>query len=996
MMSARILAPFLLAVACVGGAHAQATGTTPASADSRTVTAQAADAEVAPRRLEHDAYEIWNRVADPILSDDGQWAVYATVNERDGSLLHAHALAGAALHRIERGADARITEDARFVVFLIKPTQAALEEARIRKTKPERMPQDSLGFLDLATGAVTRVARVQSFKLPEEAAGHVAYLHGRAPEEQDTVQADSAAAMPEPNPVTGNVPPVAAAGEPPAAADSTEQPDHEKDEGSTLVLRALADGGERRFEDVVWYDFTKDGTRLIYTASNEDGSADGVFVVDLAAGTATPLMAGVGHYRQVAIAEAGDQVAFLSNRDDFASEQPAFTLYHARLGGDARALAATGDRAFPGGWWVSEHGTVRFSHDGRRVFFGTAPRPPLEADEDEVDPDDVVRVDVWNWRDPYLQPMQLRRLEDEQKRTYDAVVHLRNGTVVQLADEAMPELELGDRGDADVALGSTDVPYRHLISWDGRYADYFLVDVQTGERTRVLEAHGGRASLSPDGRFAAWFDGDAQQWFAVDTRSGRTRMISEGVPHPLHDEEHDTPNLPGPYGSAGWTTDGRLLVYDRFDIWALDPSGDDAPRMITEGEGRRSGLRFRYLRVDREERAIEPARDILLSAFNVRDKSDGFYRDRVRGEARPVRLIMEAKSFGTPQQAEDAATLLFTRADFTEYPDLWVSGPDFSDMRRISDANPQQAEYAWGTAELVEWRSADGTPLQGVLYKPDGFDASKKYPMMVYFYERLSDNLHRHVAPAAGGSSINTSFYVSRGYLVFTPDIPYRIGYPGESAMNAVVPGVLSLLERGFIDDRRIGVQGHSWGGYQIAYMLTKTNLFAAAEAGAPVANMISAYGGIRWGTGMSRMFQYEKTQSRIGGSLWEAPLHFIENSPIFWADKVETPLLMMHNDQDGAVPWEQGIEYFVALRRLGKPVFMLNYNGEDHGLRREANRKDWAVRMQQFFDHYLLDAPPPVWMAEGVPAIVKGETRGLELVEQGRKAESETDRRKN
>jgi dipeptidyl aminopeptidase/acylaminoacyl peptidase len=306
---------------------------------------------------------------------------------------------------------------------------------------------------------------------------------------------------------------------------------------------------------------------------------------------------------------------------------------------------------------------------------------------------------------------------------------------------------------------------------------------------------------------------------------------------------------------------------------------------------------------------------------------------------------------------------------------------NFTNARKLSDATPQQSEYRWGTAELVDWRSADGDVLQGVLYKPDDFDPSKKYPMMVYFYERLSDNLHGHVVPAAGSSSINISFYVSRGYIVFTPDIPYRIGYPGESAFNAIVPGVLSVLSRGFVDEQRVGVQGHSWGGYQIAYLITKTDIFRAAEAGAPVANMVSAYGGIRWESGMSRMFQYEKTQSRLGGTLWETPMRYIENSPIFWADKVNTPLLMMHNDEDGAVPWEQGIEYFVALRRLGKPVWMLNYNGEAHGLRKAVTRKDWAVRMQQFFDHYLLEAPAPVWLEEGVPATEKGRHLGLDPV---------------
>ncbi|MGH7447211.1 MAG: alpha/beta hydrolase family protein, partial [Longimicrobiales bacterium] len=461
-----------------------------------------------------------------------------------------------------------------------------------------------------------------------------------------------------------------------------------------------------------------------------------------------------------------------------------------------------------------------------------------------------------------------------------------------------------------------------------------------------------------------------------------TVNVSEPIPHAVHNELHDSPSLPRAYGSAGWTTGDRLfLIYDRHDIWAVDPTGRAAPRSITEGVGRRENLRLRYVRLDSDERAVDPSTDLLLSAFNLWTKADGFYRDRVDGTLPPARITMADKRFGDPLKAKDASRLMFTRSDFREFPDLWVSDLSFSSARKISTANPQQAEYRWGTAELVDWRSADGTVLQGVLYRPDGFDPARKYPMMVYFYERLSDNLHGHVVPAAGSSSINISFYVSRGYLVFTPDIPYRIGYPGESAFNAVVPGVLSLLSRGFVDEQRVGVQGHSWGGYQIAYLLTKTDIFRAAEAGAPVANMVSAYGGIRWESGMSRMFQYERTQSRLGGTLWDAPMRFIENSPIFWADKVNTPLLMMHNDEDGAVPWEQGIEYFVALRRLGKPVWMLNYNGEAHGLRKEVNRKDWAVRMQQFFDHYLRDEPPPVWLVEGVPATEKGRNLGLDLV---------------
>jgi dipeptidyl aminopeptidase/acylaminoacyl peptidase len=458
--------------------------------------------------------------------------------------------------------------------------------------------------------------------------------------------------------------------------------------------------------------------------------------------------------------------------------------------------------------------------------------------------------------------------------------------------------------------------------------------------------------------------------------------LTESVPYPIYDELDDHPDEPPPYGAAGWTADEKwFLVYDNHDIWATDPTGRQPARNITEGVGREQGLRFRYARLDPEEDGIDPSRPIILSAFDLQTKASGFYRDRVEGSGRPERLIFEDRAFSNPRKARNADVAILTRSRFEEFPDIWATDLSFRNMRRISDANPQQAQFLWGTAELVEWRSIDGTPLQGILIKPEGFDPSKKYPMMVYFYERMSDGLHQYRSPVPGGSSISFSFYASRGYLVFVPDIPYQIGFPGESAVHAVVPGVLELIRRGFVDEKAIGVQGHSWGGYQIAYMITQTDIFAAAEAGAPVSNMISAYGGIRWSSGMSRMFQYEKTQSRIGGTLWDAHQRFIENSPIFWADKVQTPLLMMHNDQDGAVPWYQGIEYFVALRRLGKPVWMLNYNGEDHGLTKWHNRKDWAIRMQQFFDHFLKGAPAPVWLEHGVPAVAKGRTLGLELV---------------
>jgi len=905
----------------------------------------------APRPMDHDVYDSWNRISGQELSDDGQWLLYALVPQDGDAVLHVRRVSGPGDYTVPRGNAAAFSADGRYVVFLIKPELALEREAKKAKKKPDDQPKDSLGILDLSSGAIVRMERVKSFAVPEDSGSWVAYLLEKAKASRDTT--DSAEAKPEAG---------AAAPERPQE-ESKESPDAKKKkkdrtDGTTLVLRNLETGAEHRYDYVTEYAFAKDGSRLVYATSTKDTSGDGVFIVTTGEGVATPLAAGPGHYKSVVFDERGTQLAFLADRDDYEADQPSFSLYYWKAGGDARAVAAQGTTGIRDGWWVSENATPSFSDDGRRLFFGTAPRPEPEPEEEPPEWE-AVKLDVWNWQDPLIQPMQLVQRSRELKRSYEAVLPLGSGRVVQLADEALPDVRVAAKGDGRLAFGLSDVPYRQEVSWDSPgYNDVYVVDVETGKRTLLLEKLQGRAELSPGGKYVAWWDGNRRAFFAMPSSGGAVVEISEGIPTRLDDETDDTPSIPYPYGYAGWTEgDAWFLIYDRNDIWAVDPAGKRPPRNVTDGVGMERDVRFRYVQLDREEEFIPTDQPLLLSAFDRSTKAAGFYRDRVSGSGRPQELVMLDERFGyRTTKAEDADVLLFTRESFREFPDLWVSDLSFRDMRKMSDANPQMAEYRWGTAELVHWRSIDGAPLDGIL--------------------------HAFQQPGPGGSSISVSFYVSRGYVVFIPDIHYRVGYPGQSALDCVVPGVLHVLEMGFVDPKRVGVQGHSWGGYQIAYLVTQTDVFAAAEAGAPVSNMTSAYGGIRWGTGMSRMFQYERTQSRIGGTLWQARRLYIENSPLFWADKIETPVLMLHNDEDTAVPWYQGIEFFVALRRLGKPVWLLNYNGEPHGITKYQNRKDFAVRMQQYFDHYLKGTPEPVWMAEGVPAVLKGRTLGLDLVE--------------
>ncbi len=512
--------------------------------------------------------------------------------------------------------------------------------------------------------------------------------------------------------------------------------------------------------------------------------------------------------------------------------------------------------------------------------------------------------------------------------------------MIQLADESLAEVVPNESG--RYALGTDEREYRPIQDYGERILDTYVVDVDTGQRTLVLKKHEGQTRQSPGGQYLLTFDG--KDWNAISIATGKSVNLTAKLPVAFWNEEEDTPGTHAPYGIGEWTKDDKyVLLYDHYDIWQVAPDGSSATN-LTHGLGRAQHLQLRAIAFhsDPEDRTIDPTKPLLLHAEDTINRDAGFFTTRIDAKAAPTKLLLTADDYNNPIKARDADVYALTAQSFTKFPNLLITDASFKTLQKISDANPQQSSLLWGTDEMVSFQSTDGIPLQGILYKPENFDPHKKYPMIVYLYEKLSQNLNHFVDPRPM-DSINISYYVSNGYLVFTPDIVYTTGYPGQSALKCVLGGVNAVTARGFVDEKNIGIQGHSWGGYQIAYMVTQTTRFKAAEDGAPVVNMISAYDGIRWGSGRPRQFQYEKTQSRIGGSPWEYPLRFIDNSPIFQVDRIQTPLLILHNDADDAVPWYQGIEFFLALRRLDKPAWMFTYNGEPHHLRRRANQRDYA-----------------------------------------------------
>jgi dienelactone hydrolase len=955
--------------------------------------------------LDHSVYDGWQSIGERMISNNGKWVVYTVTPQEGDATLYIQSSGSEAYKKsIARGYNAVITEDSRFAVFKIKPLYQQTREARIRKKKPEEMPKDSMGIVELGKDQVWWIASVKSFKVPEKGSGWVAYQKEKDPAlvksptaTQRTVDSlrrvvDSLRMLvpTRKNIKGGNADETDAEGDPAAGGDNNE--------GSDLVLRNLYTGKERVLRNAGEYAFNKYGQKLALTVlrPKEGWAGRAVVVVDLKTGGTDTVLKGGNDFRTLTLNEQGSQLAFLAERDTNTKVlQKFYGLYLYHPGSDSADLVV--DKKTPGmnlGTTVSENSNLHFSKSGKRLFLGTAAvQPPKDTTLVDFE---SARLDIWNYKDDYLQSQQLFQLPLETKRSYLATFDLAENKLVPLGSPGLPTIYETGEGDGDRFVGVTDTGRRVELQWTGETKkDVYDINVRTGKRTLVWRNLEGTVYPSSTGAYILLYDQKKRNYFIWDGSSLHNATAS--IKMPLYNEEHDTPGEPEPYGPMGWGKgDSLVYVYDRYDIWQLDPRGKAAPVRITSG--RPGKVSYRYVRINPEERFIANNERLHFKLFNQTTKYSTLGYGTLERTGLRTATITTPGPFGYNLllKARDADIYLYLQENFTQSPDLYTVSVHEAKLSqpaavnwtytggqagtRLSALNPQQAEYNWGTAELYHWSAIDGKPASGTLYKPEDFDSTKKYPLILYFYERLTDSIFKYQAPAPTPSRLNIPFFVSRGYLVLTPDIVYSKGHPGNDAYNYVVSGAQSLAKKRWVDAQHMGIQGQSWGGYQVAYLVTRTSLFRAAWAGAPVVNMFSAYGGIRWESGVNRQMQYEKGQSRIGATPWERPDLYIENSPLFHLQKVTTPLVIMSNDADGAVPWYQGLEFFTDMRRLGKKVWLLNYNGEAHNLVERRNRKDIQIREQQYFDWLLKGAPPARWLTQGVPAVKKGKDWGLDL----------------
>ncbi|MDR3008882.1 MAG: prolyl oligopeptidase family serine peptidase [Sphingobacterium sp.] len=927
------------------------------------LAAFAAHAQKKP--LDHTVYDSWQSISSPYISKSGKFVLFQVSPQEGDNQLFLKTKDNKELVQIPRGYNGKLTDTENHLVSLIKAPFAATREAKIKKKKTEELPKDSLAIYSLTNSSLVKFAQVKSYKVADQNNNFVSFLFDKEINEKSA---------------------------PKTTADATstrKENDKKKKTVATLALYDLNSGDSTQFSFVDQYEWNKNGSKIVFSKKTDSKDSlskeSGVYIYEIATKKLKKISNGKGNYKNFKFDESGNQLAYLGDLSNEKALLKNYNLYYYTNGIDtAQYLATKTSNGIPKNWTVSGDGDIRFSKNGEKLFFGIAPIPRVK-DTTLVDFEHA-KVDVWNWQDDYLQPMQLVNLKKDLAKNFLAVTYPKyNRTIIPLTDQTFNSASTTPDGNEEYILARTDFGKRIASQWEGSTRDdIYLVSTKTGNKELILSNFSGNAILSPDAKYVVYFDQDKGTWNSYQVSTKKKIILNDGIPASFADEENDMPTTAQGYGMAAWSPDYKgIYVNSRYDIWYFNLDGSNKS-ILTNGYGAASQTTFRYLSLRREEdreqaTTLDYKKGGFLTSFDNKTKESGFYQFKGQHND-PKSLLVEAKTFKNISASTDQQTILYTKEDYVNSPNVYTNTVKFKDEIQLSNINQQQANYNWGTAELVHWTTPEGNQAEGILYKPENFDPAKKYPIIAYFYEKLSDGLYTYQPPAPTPSRLNIPYFVSNEYLVFAPNISYKTGHPGQSAEEYINSGMRYLAQNAWVDSTKMGIQGQSWGGYQVAHLITRTNMYAAAWTGAPVVNMTSAYGGIRWQTGMSRQFQYEHTQSRIGKTLWEAPELYIENSPLFHLDKVKTPVVIMANDNDGAVPWYQGIEMFTALRRLNKPVWMLNYNGDEHNLILRQNRKDIQIREQQFFDHFLKGAPAPAWMKKGVPATEKGIDWGFEL----------------
>lgn len=887
-------------------------------------------------------YARWRSIVSASISDDGNWITFVYQKPEADDMLYVKNLQSDKEEEIPRGSRPQFSDDSKWVAYIV-----SLPFKEIEKLRKDKKPvPEKAQLMNLKTGEKLTWDNTASFSFSK--------------------------------------------GSKFFAIKKTKSDPDAKHNGTDFILRNLEKGFEENIGSVGEFQFNKPGTMLAYTVDARDKSGNGVYVIYLDSSVHRPLDNGEADYARIAWDDQGTALAVLkgTKKNEFKEKDNILLAFRDIAGENLIKIEynPASDPNFPKNMVISERviperrtmmrdGAIErralfWSDDRLRVFCGIKEQEK-EPEKKKEDAEPVANVDIWHWKDEQIQSVQMVQAEFDMNFTYRSAFNLKDRRFVRLTDENMRRISITK--DGKWGIGEDDKAY--ISDWKERKADYYRVNTATGERTLMFKAQGLTLGLSPDSKhFLYWKDGHI---WVYKIESSETKNLTENAPTSFINKEYDYPGTKPPYGVTGWTKDGiAVILNNRYDLWLQPLEGIKATN-LTGGLGDKEEIRFRYVKLDPEEQFVDLSKPILLSAYGEWTKKAGYYELK---NGRLTKLIYEDKLFDTLKKAKSADKLMYTWETFVDFPNYYISDMKFSSAKRVTDANPWQSEYKWGHRILFDYTNKDGVRLQGTLGIPDDYKPGERLPMIVNFYEKNSQNLHRHVAPryatSFGGVMIEP---VSKGYLIMQADIHFNTRTTHADMLDCVEAAVKKVIEMGYADPKCIGLNGHSFSGQGSAYISTRSKLFAAIAVGAGVTNLISDFNHL-WGwdyhnqngTGQNAHQYNYYGQGRFGTNPYDDFEIFKEESAALNARSVEAPVLILHGTADGTVAIIEAIEFYDALRFNGKNVILLAYPGEEHSIQNLANRKDLTVRMLQFFDHYLMGKPGPDWMINGVPFLKK------------------------
>ncbi len=922
------------------------------------VAAQEKDANTAPRPIGIEDAIAWKSIRTTILSNDGNWFAYQlSPNKGDSEIIIRNTKSEKEFafpigEAPRRGSEEAIafSEDSKWLAFTIYPAEKQAKKLKKQKKKL----YNKGGLLELATGEKLEFDKVKAFAFSGENPAWFA-LHKYPGEKQKEGQDEWT--------------------------------------GADLILRELAAKSTLNIGNVSEFAFNKSGTLLAWLIDARDKSGNGIQIRDMHKSIVMSLDSDTAAYKSLNWTEEGDAFAVLKGLENDDYEDKLYSLlgfssFSARKPQKV-IYEPDSDENFPEDMTISPNHEPLWTEDLTGILFGineTKKKENEEGDEKGEDKknednekdkiktsekkkgkkgseDDPAELVLWHWKDKRLQSRQQVQEKRDKNFSYLSIYRVKEKKFIRLADDELRQVEPTPR--QRWAIGFDNRNYELQGSLEGRrYRDIYVVDLKTGARKLAVEKNRWYYGPSPeDSHFYYYNDG---HFYTYELATTKIYNITENVPTSFIDEEDDHNVIKPPIRPLGWTkSDRSVLLYDNWDVWNVPVQGGKGTNLTVIGK--KDGIRYqRRFQLDPDEKGIDLSGSVYFTAYGEWTKKGGIARVD-KGKPGTKMLLWDDAIFSDLLKAKDKDVLLYTKQTHNEYPDYYSANKALTNGQKITDVGDQQNDYLWSAgSRLIDYQSDKGKKLQAALFLPANYEEGKSYPTVVYIYENLSQWRNRFFTPQVG--RFNKSLYTSQGYAVLMPDIVYEVNDPGMSAVWCVLPAVKAAIKTGIVDAQNVAIHGHSWGGYQTSFLITQTEIFKAAVAGAPLTNMISMFSSIYWNSGRTNQSIFESSQGRFTGGYWDNIEAYTRNSPVYYATNVKTPLLLLHNDKDGAVDWNQGIEYYNTLRRLKKPVVMLQYKGENHGLRKPENMRDYSYRMLEFFDHYLKGKPAPKWLEQGIP----------------------------